>query len=204
MAQSASSRSRDPPAKKIGPEVIDPLFDQREVLNYPVFTAGKIADILVDELDELDELNPETVRNHLNEMVESDVWDVEKYTLGARTVVYARKADPAKVSDGGVWEGRDKFARNVLRLLRLQNFEWALFDRWQRRVSDAIALLALVVVGGTFVFGASRGLIGLVGLLALLAVVFREQLALLLTVAGWRLFDVRLDVDRFLEEFGES
>lgn len=99
----AKSR-RSPNSKKIGPEDVDEIFDKRADIGdigFPTLTAGKIAEVIVAESEELEDLNPETVRNHLNDMVDSDEYDVAKYKLGPRTVVYGRKDDAKLVVESG-------------------------------------------------------------------------------------------------------
>lgn len=92
----------DPPAKKVGPEEIDAVLDDRGELGFSALTAAQIAHVIARRSDEFDDLNPETVRNHLNAMVDSDEWDVAKYKHGPRTVLYGRPEDPKKVvADGG-------------------------------------------------------------------------------------------------------
>lgn len=110
MAQTA----KDPPAKKIGPEDIDLVFDERDRHGYANLTAGKVAEILVAEKEDLEDLDTDTARKHLNKMAEGTEYDITKYKLGPRTVVYGRSDDPEKVvNDGGTRWGTVRDAFNV-------------------------------------------------------------------------------------------
>lgn len=103
--------SGPPERKEQIPRYIDDIFDNRDKHNFPNFTAAQIAQLLsdIEEYEGIEEVHPETVRNWLNKMIEGEVttadgetYDIEKFKLGPRTVVYGRSSDPQRVAaDGG-------------------------------------------------------------------------------------------------------
>lgn len=132
-----SQAEPEPPAKKIGPEHIEGIMDNRSRYGYAQFTAGKLAEVIVETHDNIDELNAETVRRHLKDLVEDDSSDIERFELGRRTVVYGKANDAEMVADGGLF--------------------FSMWSKYQIPFAEAISLLFIgILVSGV---GSLLGLI---------------------------------------------